>query len=146
MIRYVLPSDIKQLVVLCEEHAQYEKAKFINQNNASKLKQALFSKPSKLSCLVVENNDQLVGYATFMIQFSTWDSKEYFYLDCLYLREEYRGQGIGADLMQKVKDIALGQNCSSIQWQTPLFNKRAVQFYQRLGAESKEKIRFFWEL
>ena len=33
--------------------------------------------------------------------------------------------------------------CVLIQWQTPDFNKRAMKFYNRIGAKSKNKERFF---
>ena len=95
---------------------------------------------------MAECNDNLVGYATFTKQFSTWDAAFYLYLDCLFLKEEVRGKGAGRQLMDKVKDDAREENCKLIQWQTPDFNTSAIQFYQKLGAVSKTKERFFWQV
>ena len=36
--------------------------------------------------------------------------------------------------------------CSHIQWQTPEFNKRAIKFYDRIGAQSKSKMRYFLDV
>jgi hypothetical protein len=30
-----------------------------------------------------------------------------------------------------------------VQWQTPAWNEGAIRFYDRIGAVSKEKLRFF---
>jgi hypothetical protein len=41
-----------------------------------------------------------------------------------------------------LRDIAREKNCVNIQWQTPVFNKRAIKFYNRIGATGKDKVRF----
>lgn len=41
---------------------------------------------------------------------------------------------------------ALRLNCKTIQWQTPAFNKRAMKFYERLGAYGKDKVRYFLDV
>lgn len=81
-----------------------------------------------------------------MLQYSTWDAKYYTYLDCLFLLEEARGKGAGQQLMRSVKTESLKLNSGLIQWQTPDFNVDAIRFYRRLGAVSKSKERFFWEI
>ena len=124
----------------------YERAEFNPEGKASLLSGYLFGPHEVLKCLVAERNNLLVGYATFMKQFSTWDAAFYLYLDCLFLKEEVRGKGAGRQLMNKVKEYALEEGCKLIQWQTPDFNAGAIQFYQRLGAVSKTKERFFWQV
>ena len=78
-----------------------------------------------------------------MKQYSTWDAKEYLYMDCLFLFEEYRGLGIGEELVNTMKEFGRKEDIDLIQWQTPDFNVRAIKFYRRLGASSKSKERFF---
>ena len=81
-----------------------------------------------------------------MKQFSTWDSDFYIYMDCLFLMEESRGFGIGEKLIAKIKQEGQNIKCNHIQWQTPDFNVRAIKFYNRTGAMSKTKKRFFLEI
>ena len=94
----------------------------------------------------MEENEEIVGYSTFIKQFSTWDASYYVYLDCLYLKEKLRGKGVGFKLMNLIREYAIEQNCSVIQWQTPVFNKSAIRFYNKIGAKSKVKERFAWKV
>ncbi len=143
-IRNAKDNDLVGLVQLCGEHAAFEENDYVSSNSKQEnLKQLLFSSPPRIQCLVVEDNHGLVGFATYMLQLSTWDAANYMYLDCLFLRPEARGQGIGKKLMQRIAVRAKEENCINVQWQTPVFNTNAINFYNHLGAESKDKLRFF---
>ncbi len=78
-----------------------------------------------------------------MKQFSTWDAEFYIYMDCLFMDDKFRGFGIGEELVNRIKKETKENGCSHIQWQTPVFNKRAMKFYDRIGAQSKSKARYF---
>lgn len=144
VIRNVTKGDVPTIVDLCRAHAAYERADFDDKNKKAMLSKHLFHPDDTVKCIVVEFENEIAGYATYMKQFSTWDAEFYIYLDCLYLKEEYRGQGIGKQLMERIKQDAKVLNCKMIQWQTPDFNVKAIKFYQNLGAKSKSKERFFW--
>ena len=145
-IRYCKPKDIQQLINLCAAHAKFEQADYVSENKEENLAKHLFAETSPLKCLVVENENELLGYASFMKQFSTWDAAFYILLDCLYLKPEARGNGIGNQIMKLISEYAKTENCPTIQWQTPCFNIKAIKFYQKLGARSKSKERFFWKV
>ena len=145
-IRFVKKVDLDDLVLLCELHAIYEKANYNAINKSKKLGEYLFSNTPSLYCLVVEKENKIVGYATYMKQFSTWDASFYIYMDCLFLTEETRGFGLGEKLVHRIMEEGHKNKCSLIQWQTPNFNERAIKFYNRLGATSKSKERFFLEI
>jgi len=134
------------LIDLCQKHAEYEMASFNSVGKEDNLKKALFSDPPKLFCLVVEVSEIIVGYASYTFDFSTWDAATFMHMDCLYLDEEARGFGIGKILIEKLKQIAKDKNCINIQWQTPVFNERAIKFYHRIGGTGKDKVRFFLDL
>jgi len=146
-IRLAQKKDIDQIVKLCKLHAAYEKVEFIHsKKKVELLSEHLFATSNMVRCLVVVLNNELVGYATFMKQFSTWDANFYIYLDCLFLKEDIRGKGLGTQIMERIRVYAKSENCEIIQWQTPNFNKKAIEFYKNLGAESKTKERFSWNV
>jgi len=142
-IRSATSNDIEEIIRLSADHAAFEKCEYSPQGKSAKLSNALFGKSPKLYCLVAENDDGIIGYASYMLQYSTWDAEEYIYMDCLYLDELCRGQNIGEQFINEIKSFGRAQGISHIQWQTPEFNTRAIKFYNRLGSTSKSKERFF---
>jgi GNAT superfamily N-acetyltransferase len=142
-IRFAKPTDINQIIDLCELHAIYEKSEYKKADKAEQLANDLFSDIPKLYCLVVEDENELIGYATYMKQYATWDAGEYIYMDCLFIKESARSLGIGEKLVRKIQKEGEALGCNLIQWQTPDFNVRAIKFYNRIGATSKSKERFF---
>ena len=146
LIRPAQAVDISQIIELCAAHAEYEQAQYDPLGKAVQLSEDLFCEVPKLFCVVVEKEQKLIGYATYMVQYSTWDASHYVYMDCLFVKADFRGQSIGEQLMDAIKKAAKDLNCELIQWQTPDFNTRAMKFYRRMGAVSKNKERFFWEL
>lgn len=143
LIRKCTEKDLSQLIELCGKHADFEQAIYNSTGKEALLKKALFTDTPKLFCYVVESENDLQGYFTFTFDYSTWDAKTFLYLDCLYLEPEYRGHRIGEVIFEKLTEIAKQNSCVNIQWQTPIFNERAIKFYKRIGGIGKEKLRFF---
>ncbi|MCE7994577.1 MAG: GNAT family N-acetyltransferase [Roseivirga sp.] len=146
IIRTATTADVDAIAKLMVAHALYEKSIIQEEGLATSFERHLSRPDSQLNCLVVEYEGQLVGYTTFIKQFSTWDADFYIYLDCLYLDDSMRCHGIGQELMEYIKEYAKAEGCKEIQWQTPDFNTGAIKFYKRLGALAKTKERFFWEV
>jgi ribosomal protein S18 acetylase RimI-like enzyme len=143
IIRKCTENDLPTLVELCQKHADYEQATFDKTGKEALLKRAIFSDSQKLSCYVIEGNNKLGGYFSYTFDFSTWDANFFLYLDCLYLEPEFRGLRIGEKVFEMLKEIAKQNDCINIQWQTPVFNERAIKFYNRIGGTGKDKVRFF---
>ena len=141
-IRFAEKKDIPDLVRLCELHAIYEKCAYDSEGKVTLLSKSLFIENSPLFCLVVEQENKIAGYATYMEQFSTWTASTYVYMDCLFLEESTRNLGIGAELIQKIQQEAKKLGALHIEWQTPKFNVRAIKFYKRIGGVSTSKERF----
>jgi GNAT superfamily N-acetyltransferase len=143
-IRNAEPKDIDELIQLCAEHAEFEKAEFSAEGKAERLSEFLFSPEPPVFALVVETETgEILGYATFMPEFSTWDAEFYIYMDCLFLRPHARNFGIGEQIIREIARFAKNSNCKKMQWHTPSFNQGAIKFYYRIGATLREKTRFY---
>ena len=142
LIRRCIPSDLEKLMMLIEKHAEFERAAFTSEGKQERLRLALFGDDSPLNCLVAEAEGQVIGYATYTFDYSTWNAAWFIYLDCLYLEDNYRSYGIGQALMDKVRNAGEARGCVNMQWQTPDFNERAIKFYKRIGGVGKNKVRF----
>lgn len=140
------PPDLDRVVELCRQHAAYERIELVEHLLSAKTLSELLFQERSVQCLVAVVDETIVGYATYTVQFSTWQARRYMYLDCLYLAESARGRGLGRELMQRVRDEARELGCQHLEWQTPAFNSNAIAFYRRLGAVTKTKERFSWEI
>jgi GNAT superfamily N-acetyltransferase len=144
-IRPPVPDDLEELVGLCADHAAYERADYDPEGKAGDLARLVLGAEPRIHCLVAADGSRLAGYATWTYDASTWDAREFAYLDCLYLTAAYRGQGLGRELLRGVARAAHRHGCVQVQWHTPDFNRDAIRFYARIGAGSKSKVRFFLE-
>jgi GNAT superfamily N-acetyltransferase len=136
------PSQIADLVGLCAQHAEFERAPYTSAGKAEALKIGLFSERPRLYAWVAVANARLIGYTTASPEYSTWSASEYLHMDCLFVVAGHRNEGIGKALFNSVVAFALEFRYAQVQWQTPYWNHDARRFYQRQGAAEQEKRRF----
>ena len=89
-----------------------------------------------LFCKVVEVDGKLQGLTHFSFQNSTWATKNYCYLEDLFVRPESRSQGLGRKLINAVKDIAIKAGSSRLYWNTDRTNETARKLYDTYTPES----------
>jgi ribosomal protein S18 acetylase RimI-like enzyme len=138
----ITQAEFSVLDELCHGHALYEHATYKPQENLKLWEHLMLGEHPKINCYLVKDENQVAGYFSFTTDYSTWTAEKFLYLDCLYLKESYRGRGIGTQVMSFLQELARVQGYRNIQWQTPNFNVEAIRFYKRTGAKGKEKIRF----
>ena len=56
------------------------------------------------------------------------------WLEDLFVVPEYRGKGIAKALMAYLADVAVRYDCGRLDWIVLDWNRRAIGFYQALGA------------
>ncbi|XDV21685.1 hypothetical protein PO909_026726 [Leuciscus waleckii] len=56
------------------------------------------------------------------------------YLEDFYVMKEYRGSGIGSEILKKLSETAVRTRCSSMHFIVVEWNKTAIDFYKRRGA------------
>lgn len=65
---------MEDLIVLCAEHAAYERTDYAPEGKREALSAMLFAPDARLLCLVAEDGSGLIGYASFSVEVSTWDA------------------------------------------------------------------------
>ncbi len=144
MIALAHPRDLPELVELCALHAAYERAPYVADRQAERLAEAVFSEAPSLFAWVARQSGTpgLAGYMTAVIEVATWPARPFLYMDCLYLRECARGQGLGRAMMAALTRFAAAQGLRQAQWQTPPDNALGIRFYRSIGATAAPKLRF----
>lgn len=139
-VRRALPSDAKVLLPLIREHAAFERS--AASCTMETLRAALSGEPPRLIAWIAEQSGEPLGYAAATVDFSTWSGLPYLHLDCLFVRSEHRGAGVGAGLLRTARNLAASNGIVEMQWQTPEWNEDARRFYVREGALAARKFRF----
>jgi diamine N-acetyltransferase len=84
-------------------------------------------------CIVVTENEQIVGFTSYYFAYSSWTGKS-LYLDDIYLTPATRGHNMGAKIMDKLESIAKANECTKMRWLVSKWNESAIGFYKKRGA------------
>ena len=99
------------------------------------LREQLFGPRAIAEALLAFVGDEPVGFAVFFPIFSTFACRPGLHLEDLFVDPKWRGRGFGRQLLAAVARIAVERGCDRMNWAVLPWNERAIDFYQRLGAE-----------
>src|SRR5688572_9606692 len=133
-IRYATRNDVPVLLALIRELAEFEKLLHVVQADEATLADELFGTPRVAEALIAELSGEVVGFALFFHNFSTFVGRKGLYLEDLYVRPHARRRGVGRCLVSFVARIAVERNCGRFEWAVLDWNTHAVDFYRALGA------------
>jgi GNAT superfamily N-acetyltransferase len=91
--------------------------------------------------LIAEWVHEPAGYALFYGCYSTWIGRG-MYLEDIFVREAYRGRGIGRKLVSEVARIAVAEGCAGLHWAVLGWNEKAIRMYKAMGAEFRDEWEF----
>lgn len=80
-------------------------------------------------------DDKPAGIINFFYKYTTFSGRKVLYLEDLYVRQEFRCDGIGAKFIELLKKIAAENDCEEIEWKCASFNEKGKRFYDRMGAK-----------
>ena len=95
---------------------------------------ALFGPQPAAYALVAEVEGEVVGFALYFLNFSTWEGVHGIYLEDLFVKPEHRGTGLGKALLTALAEIAVDRGYARVEWWVLDWNTPSIDFYRRLGA------------
>ncbi|MDH6057450.1 GNAT family N-acetyltransferase [Umezakia ovalisporum] len=134
ILRFAQPADSNVLFDLIKGLAEYEQLSQAVTGDALALKEHLFGSPKYVEAVLAEYPGQVVGFALFFYNYSTFLTKPGIYLEDLFVLPQYRRQGIGKALLSKLAQIAIERNCGRLEWSVLDWNESAQAFYRSMGA------------
>jgi len=126
--------DVGAIVQLIRELAEFENLTHLLQVTPEKLRPQLFGERPVAEALVAETGGEVVGFALFFTNFSTFLAQPGLYLEDLFVRPAHRGSGIGAALLTRLGRIAVERDYGRFEWSVLDWNENAIRFYERMGA------------
>jgi len=133
IIRRGEKKDLPGVLALIHELAEFEQAPDAVTNTVEDMERDGFGEHPVFGFHVAEDEGKVVGIALYFVKYSTWKGKG-FYLDDIVVTEKYRSKGIGKKLFDEYVKEAKNAGARQLHWQVLDWNKRAIQFYERLNA------------
>ena len=133
-LRAARPDDVLAIVGLIRELARFEKLEHLCEVTPETLAPHLFGPKPVVECLVADHAGELVAFALFFTNFSTFLGKPGLYLEDLYVQSAHRGTGLGKALLERLGRLAVERGCGRFEWSVLDWNERAIVFYESMGA------------
>ena len=144
-LRMATPADAEAICTLVLALADYERLRHEAHTTPDAIRAALDPPPGapRLDVLLAYPagvdayavDAVAAGFALFFPVYSTFRAAWGLHLEDLYVRPEHRGTGIGLALLRGVACEAVRRGASRLDWVVLDWNRPAVNFYRRLGAE-----------
>jgi GNAT superfamily N-acetyltransferase len=134
-IRPARLTDTEALFALIQALAEYEQLTHQVVGNADLLKHHLFGSQPCVEAIVAASEQQIIGFALFFSNYSTFLTRPGLYLEDLFVLPNYRHQGIGKALITTLAQMAHARGCGRLEWSVLDWNEPAIAFYQSLGAD-----------
>jgi GNAT superfamily N-acetyltransferase len=139
-IRPATIHDAAVLRTMIRELAEFEHELDLVTITEEQLARDGFGENPRFRSWIAEWDGNAVGYAVVFNYFSTWAGRGLF-LEDLFVREAFRGRGIGTSLLATVARIAIEEQCYGIHWEVLDWNEKAIEVYKALGAEFRDQWR-----
>ena len=130
--------DCDTILQFIKKLAEYENLSHEVTATKESLEISLF-KNRDAEALLAYYNDLPVGFAIYFHNFSTFLGKKGLYLEDLFVLPEYRGKGIGKQMLKHLSKLALERDCGRFEWAVLDWNDPALKFYEKLGADFKKE-------
>ena len=133
-LRFAVEEDCPRILELIHELAVYEKAPEEVTVTLQEFINAGFGKTPVWKAFVVEDENEILGFALYYIRYSTWKGCR-LYLEDFLVTENARGKGIGKLLFERVIKEAKDKNYNGKSWQVLDWNAPAINFYNKYAAQ-----------
>ena len=127
-------SDVPIILEMIKALAEYEQLTHEVVATEDDLRQSLFGPRPAGEVVLAYAGDTPIGFALFFHYFSTFLGRHGLYLEDLFVVPEWRGKGVGKQLLAHVASIAESRKCGRLEWAVLDWNESAIAFYRRMGA------------
>jgi GNAT superfamily N-acetyltransferase len=132
-LRPAVVDDVPLLFTMIQEFAEFERLREHLTITEDVLTRDGFGPNPRFQAMLAEWDGRPAGYAITYVFYSSFQGPALF-LEDIYVRDEFRGKGIGIAMMAQIAETAMRQNYWSIHWEVLHWNTAAIDFYKSLGA------------
>ena len=138
MIREAAIDDVPAIAALIRALAEYERLAHEVALEVDQLREQLFGERRYAEVLIADEAREVVGFALYFHNFSTFLGQPGIYLEDLFVLPEHRGAGHGKALLAQLARIAVERGCGRLEWSVLDWNEPSIAFYRSLGARAMD--------
>lgn len=127
--------DVPTILALVRELAEFEQLAHEVVATEQQVEQSMFGTRRVIECAIARVDGAVAGFALWFHNYSTFLGRAGIYLEDLYVRPQFRGSGIGRSLLVHLAGIAVERGCGRMEWAVLDWNRKAIDFYEALGAQ-----------
>jgi GNAT superfamily N-acetyltransferase len=127
------------IAALIRALAEYERLADAVVLNEADLAMHLFGPRTYAEVLLAEEEGEVVGFALFFTNYSTFLGKPGIYLEDIFVLPKKRGRGHGKALFAALAQLAVERDYGRIEWSVLDWNAPSIAFYRSLGAVAREE-------
>ncbi|RXN03309.1 diamine acetyltransferase 1-like protein [Labeo rohita] len=113
ILRKAEPKDVSDILRLIKELAKFEEM--------------------EEQVVLTEKGYTVVGFAMYYFTYDPWIGK-LLYLEDFFVMKEFRGYGIGSEILKMLSETAVKTRCSGMHFIVAEWNTSSIEFYKRRGA------------
>jgi GNAT superfamily N-acetyltransferase len=129
-----IESDVPVILGFIRKLAEYEKLSHLVVATEENIREHVFGANPVAEVLLAYWEDEPVGFALYLRNFSTFLGQAGIYLEDLFVDPEQRGKGIGKALLARLAKIAVERGYGRLEWAVLDWNTPSIEFYRSLGA------------
>jgi ribosomal protein S18 acetylase RimI-like enzyme len=131
-------ADEEAVAALMREFYAHEGIDY-ERSRAGEAFRALVADPALGRVWLLRVGGEVVGYAAVTVCYSLEFAGRYALVDELYVREGWRGRGIGARALELAAAACRELGVAAVRLEVDTWNTRAMALYRRLGFELQER-------
>jgi GNAT superfamily N-acetyltransferase len=133
-IRPASEEDVPLILSFIKELAEYERLSHEVSATEDLLRVHLFGERREAEVVIGQHADEPAGFALFFHNFSTFLGRPGIYLEDLYVKPAFRGNGIGRAMLVYLAGLARERDCGRLEWSVLDWNEPAIGLYRGIGA------------
>ena len=142
-IRPAERADRDLIFSFIRELAEYERLLDQVDATVADIERDLFGASPRVFCDIAEADGRPAGFALWFYNYSTFRGRYGIYLEDLFVRPAFRGQGLGKALLANLAKRAVAEKCSRVEWSVLDWNEPSIAFYKSLGAKAMDEWTIF---
>jgi ribosomal protein S18 acetylase RimI-like enzyme len=132
-IRFATVEDVDSIYAALVGIAEAVKELHKLRSTPDDLRRFGFGEASAFETLIAEMDGRFAGCCLSFASFSTWIGRPGVYIQDFYVADEFRGQGVGERLLQRLAAVTRRRGGCYIRLAVDTANFRAQAFYVRSG-------------